>query len=278
MSTPSDSQLICSAQLASLVALPVWYPWYRATTLAKQEILLSCKPNNMTHLVNFCGWGNFKSLNGILTYYKGFVPTLCFQPVYPAVIYEKTFLNRKLFDGKPTIYQDCMLSVGVGASTAFVATPLNVVLTQVFRDKDTKPTQIIKSFYNQYGITRFFSGLKPFILRNSLFCTGLTVVYPNTQKYVAEKYPNVAYYKSDILFSGIVSAIICSGMVDFFDIIGVMRQSHQYKDKSSLKLLQEVYLKHGTRGLFVGFTPKIMQVMSEIIVFNETFKYFIKNV
>ncbi len=178
----SDLKFIGSVQLASLVALPAWYPWYRATTLSKQEILFSHKPNNMHHLPNFLA-GNFKNLSGLFAYYRGIVPTLLFQPIYPLVLYGKACLNKKLFNNSPTIYQDCALAAGVGAATALIATPLNVVLTQVFRDKDTKPTNVIKSYYKQHGIGRFFSGLSAFTLRNSLFCTGLTVMYPRTQLY-----------------------------------------------------------------------------------------------
>jgi len=68
-------------------------------------------------------------------------------------------------------------------------------------------------------------------------------------------------------------AIVCLGSVDFFNIIDVMRQSYEYKDKGALTLLRNVYMKHGSHSLFVEIVPKIIQVTTEIIIFNEALKY-----
>ena len=273
--TQKDFKFITAVQCASLTALPVWYPFYKMNTLAKQEILYSCQPNNMSHLSNFYS-PNLKSLKGFSAYYRGILPAMMMQPLFPICLYGKEQLSRKLFDSKPNMYQDCMLAAGIGCSTAFVATPLNVILTQMFRNKDAHAISTIKELYQKQGIKRFFSGLSAFTLRNALFCTGLTVIYPKTQEAITTQYPQVVPFKADVLAAGVFSAIVCSGSVDFFDIIGVMRQSHEYKGNSASSLLKTVYIKHGIKGLFVGFSPKIAQVTAEIIVFNETFKYLMR--
>jgi hypothetical protein len=275
MTTQSDLKFIGSAQVASLVAAPLWYPFFRMSTLAKQEILFSSKPNNMLHLPNFSG-GNLRSVCGIGTYYKGLSSILTFQPVYPIFMFAKHRLTEKLFNNKPTLYQDCALSAGIGASTAFVATPLNVIVTQVLKNKDTKARNVVKSFNQEYGIKRFYSGFIAFTLRNSFYCTGLTVIYPRAQSHIQTNYPCVQKYKADVIGAGFISALLCCTAVDFFDIIGVMRGSYEYKNKSAIVLLQEIYIKHGVRGLFAGIAPKTMQATIEIIVFNETFKYLMK--
>jgi hypothetical protein len=263
-----------TVQASSLAALPLWYPFYRLTTMAKQEILYSSKPSDMSHLPKVPAT-NFKNMGNALNYYHGIKLAACMQPLYPVLLCWKKYVSERMVGNKPlTLYQDCALSGSLGVVSACFATPLGVILTQMFRNKDANALSVVKDLYqNQGGLKRFSHGLPAFAVRNGTFCIGLTAMYPKLQRTIATNYPQVARYKLDVLGAGLVTAFTCSAAVDFVDLVGVMRQSKIYKDKNMWTLLREVHVKHGFRGLFAGIAPKTFQSAIEIIVFNETFKY-----
>lgn len=263
-----DKYLI--VQLASLSAAPFWYPLFSRHLLVKSEILRSIKPGNLSHL-------GYKLT--IPNLYRGFIPALMFQPLFPILSYIKnisvsTLKKYHLHNN----FTDNLTTFGVGMTSVVLANPLDVIILKLQKLKLNQPNSasgmFIMNVIKDEGIKGLYKGSLPFALRNGTFFTGLTAIYPKLDSYFNTKVSNNPWVSG--ICSASLSALICNFFIVPLDLYSVMKQSPNYikNNNSAIKTLQQVYHQHGVFGLFAGFKYRFFASTVEMYLYNNFIQFY----
>ena len=232
---------LLSVQLASISALPAWYPFFANHLRVKSEILLESKQ---------------KLSIGLL--YRGIVTTSLLQPLFPLAFAVKNLATVQA--QKHGLYNkqtDFGITMLTGMSTVAVANPIDVIILK--RQQGKSNMDIIKTT----PIRDYYKGSVPFAMRNGIFFCGLTSIYSHMTSIIPFDFG-----------AAVLTSVLCNFLIVPLDLSSVMRQSSNYHGYNARQCIYNVYQQKGIRGLFAGYMSRSMATATEIFLFNYLKKYY----
>ena len=235
--------------ISSIPGIAVWYPFYTHQLYTKASVLLDKKEKL-----------SLKSL------YKGIIPTVSFQLLFPFAFASQQFiisiLKKNNLYSKPADYATSMT---IGLGSAIIANPLVVFILK--QQQGLAPLQIIKTT----PIKNYYRGLVPFAMKGGCFFIAISTLYPHLNESFGVCGANGIQIK---MLSAIIASVLCNFAIIPLDLSSIMRQSANYGAYSSARCVREVWARRGIQGIFAGYRFKVVAVAIEIFIFNCLKDYF----
>lgn len=185
------------------------------------------------------------------------------QPLFPLAVYVREKLLERLTSKekqKPTLKDELMASLGAGAATAPFATANSIVFLHK-RHFNESVVATISRLWKKNPKT-FLLGTDLWMLRNGIFVTNLTVIYPQTYKWLNDHLNLPPSAKEACVVAGSIfsSATVATIFTNPMDnaIIRLQSTFSPLQAKSSWEALKQPHMQHGWRGWLVALVPRLI--------------------
>lgn len=265
MSTLTPYQNQMATQMASLSALPLWYPFFAKSIYQRSQVMQSKVPGDLSHSTFFKNRWN---------YYRGITANLPMQPLYPLTDWVLGGLLQKIGQANqrdPNIGERLGAGFITGAMTAVFANPYEVTIIAAQKHSE-KPYRAFKRVLNDSGVKGFYKGSLPMGVRNGTFLGNLLITTPALQKGLDPHIPGSGTMHdivTTILASTIPASIyICIAVP--LDFMAIMRQSDPSGRvyASAFQAMNAAYHKHGKSAFKAGLSHRLVACIIEMAGFN----------
>jgi len=205
-----------------------------------------------------CGWRTYKE-EGIRALWKGFYPALLRQVCYTSlslVLYEPIRDFVTLGAAEPNFLQRLLAGGTAGGISIAIFNPTEVLKTQLQTAQGAITVGgIIQRVYEKNGITGFWAGVKPNVLRTFLVNAAELGTYDQA-KFIISQYWGDGFFThlgaSGI--AGFTSACI-STPVDVAKTRLMNNAGKAGVDAGMVQTIIDVGRNQGLKGLYAGFVP-----------------------
>ena len=170
--------------------------------------------------------------------------------------------------------------IQISASLAETITyPIDYVKTLIQINKNTSFTEIIWNISTNKNKLQIYNGLKPALLRHSLYSTFRINMYENLRNHMKSK-DNTIHLSTKLLIGGLSGGIsqLITSPCDLLKIRYITNLKTQ-QNISIPKTIRHIYNENGIRGLWKGVTPNVSRAVlvnfGELATYDQS-KQFIK--
>ena len=224
-----------TTQLASITALPLWYPFHSHYWLTKTQFLL-----------------NTKFMTSTKMFYRGIASAAFFQPLFPlAIMLKRLLIDYIKQNNSYSNVVDWILTFLIGMSTAIISNPLDVLISK------RKHAETTLAVIKNTPMRNFYKGFMISSTQNGIFFLALTSMY----SYFAKLFQNN-------FLGAVASSFLSSLIIVPLDSFVVMKQNNKYNNCGIGHCIRTVYKEKGFGGLFSGFLSKWVAATNEIFFFH----------
>ncbi|XP_066984137.1 mitochondrial glutathione transporter SLC25A40-like isoform X1 [Macrobrachium rosenbergii] len=225
---------------------------------------------------------------GIHSLWSGLPPTLVVA-VPNTVIYFTTYENlRNLFvrhisdgSGAPPSWAGGLAGGLARTWAVTIVSPFELVRTKMQAKSITykELSKVMQTQVSNEGVISLWRGWVPTILRDVPFSILYWYSYEKLKMVFRQEQPTFSF----TLAAGALSGGIAGTLTLPLDVIKTHRQIEigekiLFSDKplnggSTVKMLQNIYVQQGVRGLFAGLVPRLAKVMPACAIMISTYEY-----
>ncbi|XP_064089664.1 probable mitochondrial glutathione transporter SLC25A40 isoform X2 [Macrobrachium nipponense] len=218
---------------------------------------------------------------GIHSLWSGLPPTLVVA-VPNTVIYFTTYENlRNLFvrhvsdgSGAPPSWAGGLAGGLARTWAVTIVSPFELVRTKMQAKSITykELSKVLQTQVSNEGVISLWRGWVPTILRDVPFSILYWYSYEKLKMVFRQEQPTFSF----TLTAGALSGGIAGTLTLPLDVIKTHRQIEIDKPLnggSTVKMLQNIYVQQGVRGLFAGLVPRLAKVMPACAIMISTYEY-----
>ena len=159
--------------------------------------------------------------------------------------------------------------------------PAEVIRTKMQSEKmaSVHVFRCVKSQVSSYGFSSLFLGLKPSLLRDVPFSMIYWSILEQMRHRLSKKMNKRETSLSISIISGSVGGGIAAIVTLPFDVVKTQAQielgSKNFASVEPVpvyKTLHSIWIRDGVRGLFAGFTPRLMRIMPACAIMLSTYE------
>ncbi len=171
------------------------------------------------------------------------------------------FIKKNFFSDNQELSstQRILSSFAAGVTSSIFCCPTDMILSNIKKD-EVSAIKTTARLYSQGGVRKLYTGLLATMIREGFYVTFFLAVTPLLKKKMEP------FYESNIMASilaGIASGIGAAITSQPADTIKTVQQ-RALESKDFPDTFKFIYASHGASGLFKGFFPRCMRVISGV--------------
>lgn len=194
--------------VSGIVNSTIFYP---VDALRTRYFVKKDMPSNLSFLMNGIGFNTLTS---------GFKTMVS----YGGQEYMKEELIKLGFNYR---YSQFYSSIGTGLAFSVITTPINVIKVPLQTSSKMTVHKSITYTYNKYGLTGFYRGGLPLVLRDFFWAISYFTTYGFIKEKIDDLMPDLYFYKQSEIISSLSSGVISATVAYPFDGMRLFRQYHK---------------------------------------------------
>ena len=204
--------------------------------------------------------------------YQGFSLGLLRQITYgtPNIFIYSYLLSKynKINKNESSFYTKSIYGCISGSIGGLLGSPTELIMLKKIQNnnKSINIISLVKNKYNKEGLSSFFKGSFPTVIRSVLYNGSRLPIYSETKNKIVKYYPNIDNSIKLHVTSAIISSTIGLIISNPFDVVKTRYQNIQSNNIKLIDLFKKIIKEEGMRTFYKGFIPSFTKCIPHAII------------